>query len=187
MFRENNNSTRAFTLIELLVVIAIIGVLSSVVLVSLNSVREKARDARRMNDLRELKIALELYYNKFSRYPIISSWATSESTTYDPSSTSWNNLESLLSEFISKLPGDPSPKGTSGPWTTNNYHYAYLSRDGVRYDLVAQLENKNSQNTCQNKCWLYHQSEGITIPPESSWCGACSGGWTFSPYIYADH
>jgi len=54
---------RGFTLIELLVVIAIIGLLSSVVLASLNTAREKSRDARRISDLRQIQTALELYYD----------------------------------------------------------------------------------------------------------------------------
>lgn len=59
IFRKNK--ARGFTLIELLVVIAIIGILSSVVLASLNSARAKARDARRLSDLHQIRNALELY------------------------------------------------------------------------------------------------------------------------------
>jgi prepilin-type N-terminal cleavage/methylation domain-containing protein len=54
---------RGFTLIELLVVIAIIGMLSSVVLVSLNSARAKARDATRQEDIKTIEQALLIYYN----------------------------------------------------------------------------------------------------------------------------
>jgi prepilin-type N-terminal cleavage/methylation domain-containing protein len=53
---------RAFTLIELLVVISIIGLLSSVVLTSLNSARTKAQDARRLSDLRQIAIAFGQAY-----------------------------------------------------------------------------------------------------------------------------
>lgn len=61
---------RGFTLIELLVVIAIIGILSSVVLASLNSARKKGRDARRISDVKQIQLALELYYdNNSSEYP----------------------------------------------------------------------------------------------------------------------
>ena len=51
---------RGFTLIELLVVIAIIGVLSTMAVVSLNSARGKARDARRVSDVKQLSTLLEM-------------------------------------------------------------------------------------------------------------------------------
>nr|AQQ75000.1 hypothetical protein [uncultured bacterium] len=62
-------TSRGFTLIELLVVIAIIGILSSVVLASLNSARQKGRDARRISDIKQLQLALELYYDANQSYP----------------------------------------------------------------------------------------------------------------------
>ncbi len=65
----SKNTSKAFTLIELLVVIAIIGLLSLVVSASINSARVKARDARRLSDIRQIQNALELYYDKYGRYP----------------------------------------------------------------------------------------------------------------------
>ncbi|MBU0546602.1 prepilin-type N-terminal cleavage/methylation domain-containing protein [Patescibacteria group bacterium] len=57
-----NNQTKAFTLIELLVVIAIIGMLSSIVLVSVNSSREKAKIAKAQDMVNSLyKIILMNY------------------------------------------------------------------------------------------------------------------------------
>lgn len=65
-----NSGSKGFTLIELLVVIAIIGILSAVVLASLNSAREKSRDAKRVADLKQIQLALELYYDDNSSvYP----------------------------------------------------------------------------------------------------------------------
>jgi len=58
-----SRGSKGFTLIELLVVIAIIGLLSSVILGSLNNARKKGRDARRMADLKQLQVALEGYYS----------------------------------------------------------------------------------------------------------------------------
>lgn len=67
MLYKNN---RGFTLIELLVVIAIIGILSSVVLASLNTAREKSRDAARVSDVRQIQLALELFFDSNGEYPI---------------------------------------------------------------------------------------------------------------------
>mgnify|MGYP001024830460 CR=1 FL=1 len=66
---RNRNEQKGFTLIELLVVIAIIGLLASVVLLSLNSARAKSRDAKRLADVRQIASAMELYFNDSGAYP----------------------------------------------------------------------------------------------------------------------
>ncbi len=55
--------TQGFTLIELLVVIAIIGILSSVVLASLNTARNKGADASVKSGLAQVRVQAELYYD----------------------------------------------------------------------------------------------------------------------------
>lgn len=66
-------SSRGFTLIELLVVIAIIGVLSSVVLASLNSARLRARDAAVKSGVRQLATLMHLEYNETGSYAALQS------------------------------------------------------------------------------------------------------------------
>lgn len=63
------NTKKGFTLIELLVVIAIIGILASIVLASLNTARVKSRDARRVADIKQIQLALELYFDSNRSYP----------------------------------------------------------------------------------------------------------------------
>ena len=55
-----NTNRKGFTLIELLVVIAIIGLLSTMAVVSLNSARQKARDAKRVSDVKQIATVLQL-------------------------------------------------------------------------------------------------------------------------------
>lgn len=78
-----NKNQRGFTLIELLVVIAIIGLLASVVLLALNSARSKARDARRVSDVRQIMSALELYLNDCNSYPVEASPVTLGDANHD--------------------------------------------------------------------------------------------------------
>lgn len=113
----NTDRTRGFTLIELLVVIAIIGLLSSVVLASLNGARKKGRDARRIADLKQMQVALELYYSDNGVYPTL----TTVNTTTSGFETA---LAAVEGTYIPDLPRDPLNT------TTGNYIYFYKSTDG---------------------------------------------------------
>lgn len=127
---------RGFTLIELLVVIAIIGILSSVVLASLNSARQKGRDARRVSDIKQIQLALELYYDAHSNYPTALSVA---------------NLVTAPNNYISVIPADPSATVacTTGA-EASCYKFAALGSGATcsSYHIGATLEN--TSNTVLN-------------------------------------
>lgn len=115
---------RGFTLIELLVVIAIIGMLSSVVLASLSSARMKARDARRLQDAKQVQTALELYYNDNNTYPT-------------PGGSYFYRLTMLTPTYISTLPEDPITTGSS------RYRYWY-SNARYGYTMLIWSEKNNA-------------------------------------------
>ena len=120
MLYKNN---RGFTLIELLVVIAIIGILSSVVLASLNTAREKSRDASRISDIRQIQLALELFFDAQTpaRYP-----------------TNAEGLAILVTDgFLPTLPTPPA--GVAG---ITAYDYDQVS--DVDYCLGAIVEDSSA-------------------------------------------
>ena len=66
--RKMFTSFRAFTLIELLVVIAIIALLASMLLPALSKAREKARQIKCVNNLKQLALAYWLYVADYDGY-----------------------------------------------------------------------------------------------------------------------
>ncbi len=108
---------KGFTLIELLVVIAIIGLLSTLAVVALTSARAKARDAKRISDVKQVQTALELYYaDKGGDYPPTQA-ALGEPTTAAvlcslgfTGSSSTTKCASTDTTFMGKVPRDASMK-----------------------------------------------------------------------------
>ena len=119
---KKRTGQKGFTLIELLVVIAIIGILATIVLVSLNTARSKARDVRRISDMRQIALGLEMYYD-------------SNSSTGYPGTTGtnqWTAMETALEPtYISSVPSDPG---------TGSYQY-WVATGNQSYVLKATLEN----------------------------------------------
>ena len=95
-----------FTLIELLVVISIIGILASVVLVSLNSARAKSRDARRIADVKQMQTGLELFFNDCSQYPDGAGGLTTGDSNGCTAPTTFGS-------FMNPIPTNPSPGGAA--------------------------------------------------------------------------
>jgi prepilin-type N-terminal cleavage/methylation domain-containing protein len=129
---HKNFVSRGFTLIELLVVVAIIGILSSVVLASLNTARTKAKDAARMADVKSLKTAMELYYNDNNGYP------TSNGSTNGDVLLSDAMLVSKLAPYISM----PALLIADG-----DHYYANGVTSGVStsgYDMLIYIAGTNS-------------------------------------------
>ncbi|MBY0328857.1 prepilin-type N-terminal cleavage/methylation domain-containing protein [Patescibacteria group bacterium] len=109
------DSKKGFTLIELLVVIAIIGILAAVIIASLNTARGKSRDAKRLADMKQLQIALELYKNDYGSYPSSSGWR-GNCATYGgyPTTGATGYIPGLAPTYISVLPLDPKPISNTG-------------------------------------------------------------------------
>ena len=123
-----NKKSRGFTLIELLVVIAIIGILATIVLVSLNTARAKARDTKRLGDLRQVALAMEMYYDDNAKYP-----GGSETSGCDD----WAAMKTAIETggYMTVVPSDPINSGTN-VYTLESNEQSYILR--------AQLENTNN-------------------------------------------
>ncbi|HEY4508910.1 MAG TPA: type II secretion system protein [Candidatus Paceibacterota bacterium] len=147
--------SRGFTLIELLVVISIIGVLSSVVLTSLNGARVKARDAKRKVSLLQLRSAIELYYSTNNSYPSTGgAWRGAVSYGgYGTGATGY--IPGLVPNNISVLPTDPAG-------TLDGYLY---KSDGSNYKLLSHLSPES-----------YPTSGTFFDPARATWAWMlCSG------------
>ena len=60
---------KGFTLIELLIVIAIIALLATLAIISLTTAQRKARDTKRLADVKSIQSSVELYYSDNASYP----------------------------------------------------------------------------------------------------------------------
>lgn len=143
---QNKKTSYGFTLIELLVVISIIGLISSVLLVAVNSTRIKARDAKRRADLKQVSSALELYYADFATYLVTG-------TGYNGTGTGWLSSESGSPPYTTsvirglKNAGILNSTSLDDPKGPNPSYMIYVcgNPNGQKYSLYATLENPTAQ------------------------------------------
>jgi type II secretory pathway pseudopilin PulG len=115
IMKYRQHTSFGFTLGELLVVFAVVGVLSVIAFGSILTAREKARDGRRISDMKEIQLGLALYYDVNKAYPATLSTLTEVGQKYLPS-----------------IPVDPQ----------NGNAYEYMtSGANARYCLGVTLEN----------------------------------------------
>lgn len=123
---------KGFTLIELLVVIAIIGLLSTLAVVALGSARTKARDAKRLSDIKQVQTALELYYTDQGSYPVETGLVLGNATDGACLNAASGFMASTgcTNAYMSQVPADPGSGSTP---------YTYISA-GTTYTITATLE-----------------------------------------------
>ena len=164
------NKKAGFTLIELLVVIGIIGLLSSLLLVSMKNASLKARDAKRAADMEQIYQAVSLYYQQYGCLPVTlgttcpgaGGYSQSNAGGWDYSSQGNGFMDFLKNAgFIAKTPADPvnNMPGDATPGTYAYRYYCYPTGGSAGLHLSywresdGQLVIKNITNNSSSSPW----------------------------------
>lgn len=177
MKKVTSRLKRGFTLIELLVVISIIGLLSSIVLASLSSARQKAKNAAYLAELKQLVLALKLYKEDNGSYPG-SSWdAEFENNT--------DFINALVPDYIPSLPTYPDTDGSAVLTINENNSFGYGYKCGINNGGLATSELSGYDGAIfiygSSNIDFQSQGEGIYCSGSGNTCG--SMGPEFVPCV----
>jgi prepilin-type N-terminal cleavage/methylation domain-containing protein len=146
---------RGFTLLEILVVTAIISIFLTTVYVNFTGSYAQARDAERKANVQNVATALELYKNKYGRYPEACNgpiprptpnpiqgsvlWSGEPGTADECPSSGDDYIVGLAPEFIEELPTDPRARTDAGYVYAVNYNgsaYKFMAMNTVENETV---------------------------------------------------
>lgn len=155
LVRSAKVNTLGFTLIELLVTVSILAIISTIGLTAYQTVKSKARDSIRKQDLNTLATALEIHFQK-KGYFIQGNGSCLDSQIF------YQLKEPGIGPYISESQVPKDPAGEL---------YCYISvNNGEGFRLFAKLENTNDPEviSCSPPTYNFSKvSEGLTVqcPP----------------------
>lgn len=163
---------RGFTLIELLVVISIIGVLSSITLVSVQAVKDKAKETKNFVEVRELMKAMELYKLDNNSYPgnFDTYYVSSQNPAYPRGcdaglGTDWTSVfdANFMSKYMSKLPTESQPCGI--------IYVKFSSDNSGNPSLTCNISatNQTGYKNSEYEYFLIMQTDGGGIYRDLGW------------------
>lgn len=161
-YKTIHKGQKGFTLVELLVVIAIIGILSTLLMTNFIGVRQRARDAQRKADLRQIQSALELYRADQGAYPPPATNGSTYTLISTLCPTPGQFPTNGTTVYMQTVPCEPlatSNVQLSNLFNSGNYYY---NSDGSSYTVAACLENTSD-------------SEKSSAPSSLPTSGSCTG------------
>ncbi len=153
--------SRGFTLIEILVVLAIIGIAAAVIALNVGAARERARDAKRVENVNQIDTAIALYLTENGTPP------GDDGVEYINGNPAW--IPGLAPRYIREVPSDPVDTGDY------KFHYA---RQGINYEVAAFMEQNGSDASCGdggNSCQYYEKASGAFL----AFVNPGASGWSF--------
>ena len=130
------NKKNGFTLIEIIVSLFIIGLIITIANISINKIREKGRDVKRIDNIKQIQLALEMYRRDVGSYP--------ETLNFGEQLVNPSNSNIV---YLDKIPTNLFYKGNNCP----NEEYAYTLDDG-KYEIEFCLENFQTEIESNYNC-----------------------------------
>lgn len=143
MYKSNING---FTLVELLIVVLIISILAAVGFISYSTAQKQARIAKRVEDLRNIRTALEIFYAKNGFYPSTNGNLSSECIV-GSSKASDQVIPNLVPTYMTAFPADPKmDKATSLScyiYRSDGKDYKLWDRDIIEFTQADYQSQRN--------------------------------------------
>ncbi len=150
-------ATQGFTLVEILIVIGILALLATTLMLTLNpaETQKKARDTKRLNDMRNLQLLLEGWINgeptALCTNTCQSSNIVNSSWLQHDDGTGVNNLVDMgmISKYLQELPLDPNNGSTrtfytSAGGTVEKTAEYFVVTSGSNYEIAVYQESKSN-------------------------------------------